>query len=322
MHESSPAEPLSDAIAAFLGGVELGAPDALDGLTLWPLLRRAHAKPASATAPPFELLADALARGSVVIDEISDAGSVPNVRVRNAGDLAVLVLFGEELRGAKQNRIANASFLVPPQREVVIDVSCVEAGRWQRARRGGFHTSGSLVSHKLRAKMARAVSASRAQGGGFTPDQGEVWDEVGKRLERSGVHSPTSAYAEYFAAREAGLERVRTAAPRPAPRQVGFVAGIGGRIAGLEALGDERAFAASYPRLLDAHAIDALDPEEDGAPPVFDPAEFLRGVAHAARTTSPSLGLGVDVRLESAATLGCALVAGSLVHLMAAPQPA
>jgi hypothetical protein len=233
------------------------------------------------------------------------------------------VLFGEELRGAKQNRIANASFLVPPRREVVIDVSCVEAGRWHADRGISFYASESLVSHELRAKMARSVSASRARGGRFTSDQGLVWEEVDKRLERAKVRSPTRAYEEYHRSRASRLEGMRAAAPQPAPRQVGFVAAIAGRIAGAEVLGEERAFAASHARLLDAYAIDAIDRrgEESAAATASDPVQFLRDVSRAARTASPSLGLGEDVRLDSPAVVGCALVAGVLVHLTAAPHP-
>ncbi len=312
----------SDAIEAFLAVAELGSSQLLDNLTLWPLLHGDGPAAPGPAAPPHEPLANALARGSVVIDEISDTGSVPNVRVRNAGELAVLVLFGEELRGAKQNRIANASFLVPAHRELVIDVSCVEAGRWERARGARFHASASLVSHKLRAKMARAVGASRARGGRFMSDQGEVWEEVARLLDGSGVRSPTSAYAAYATAHDDALRRVRAAARAPLPRQVGFVAAIGGRIAGVEGLGDPGVFAASFARLLDAYSVDALDPEEREPATPGDPAAFLRDLTEAPRRTSPSLGLGDDVRLESSALLGCALVAGPVIHLSAAPLPA
>jgi hypothetical protein len=53
---------------------------------------------------------------------------VPELRVKNSGDLPVLILDGEELVGAKQNRIVNVTILVPPHSETVIPVSCIEAG--------------------------------------------------------------------------------------------------------------------------------------------------------------------------------------------------
>ena len=75
---------------------------------------------------------DALALGTVQIGETSEAGRVPELRVLNHGDRAVFLLDGEELIGAKQNRVLNLSILVPPHSESTIPVSCVESGRWSR----------------------------------------------------------------------------------------------------------------------------------------------------------------------------------------------
>ena len=37
---------------------------------------------------------------------------------------------GEQLAGGKQNRVLNASILVPAKSELPIPVTCVERGRW------------------------------------------------------------------------------------------------------------------------------------------------------------------------------------------------
>ena len=44
-----------------------------------------------------------------MITEVSEGGSVPELRVVNKGDARILVLDGEELRGAKQNRVLNTT---------------------------------------------------------------------------------------------------------------------------------------------------------------------------------------------------------------------
>jgi hypothetical protein len=64
------------------------------------------------------------------ITEVSEAGSVPFLRVANGADEPLLLLDGEELIGAKQNRILNTTVLVGAHTEVTIPVSCVEQGRW------------------------------------------------------------------------------------------------------------------------------------------------------------------------------------------------
>ena len=73
-------------------------------------------------------LQGALAKDTIQVTELSAEGHVPQLRVKNSGGAPVLVLDGEELIGAKQNRIVNVAILVVPQSELVISVSCVEAG--------------------------------------------------------------------------------------------------------------------------------------------------------------------------------------------------
>ena len=46
------------------------------------------------------------------------------------GTLRVLILEGDELIGARQNRVANSSVLVPAGSEIILPVLCVERGRW------------------------------------------------------------------------------------------------------------------------------------------------------------------------------------------------
>lgn len=64
------------------------------------------------------------------VTEVSEAGSVPFLQVANGADRPLLLVDGEELIGAKQNRILNTTVLVAAHAEVTIPVSCVERGRW------------------------------------------------------------------------------------------------------------------------------------------------------------------------------------------------
>ena len=52
------------------------------------------------------LLSDeGIGSGSVTVEEVSEGGSVPNLLVENKGDIRILFIEGEELVGAKQNRV-------------------------------------------------------------------------------------------------------------------------------------------------------------------------------------------------------------------------
>ena len=79
--------------------------------------------------PDYVARSTALARGTLRIDEVADSGDPRQVRVSNTGSVATLFLFGEEVLGAKKNRVANASFLIGAHDEAVLDVSCPEADR-------------------------------------------------------------------------------------------------------------------------------------------------------------------------------------------------
>jgi hypothetical protein len=312
----------TDSIASFLGSVSLAPRQAQKSLTLWPMLRGS----APSMAPEYITLSEAFARGHLAIDELRKGATVPHVLATNRGEVAVLVLFGEEIRGAKQNRIANASFLVPPHKEVVLDVSCVEHGRWSHRPSGGFASTGAVMSSDVRRKMNSRVSISRRAGHGFDADQGEVWDEIGARVRHSRTESASGAYADYLSTRRRDLDEM-AAAFRPVPGQVGFVACIGEEVAGLEGIGRPEVFAQAFPGLLRGYLIDAIDHSlvrgrraAVGPAARFDgPEPFLAALAEARVEMSPSLGLGTDLRIEDGRVSACALVAGEVVHLTAFP---
>jgi hypothetical protein len=309
----------ADRTSAFLSKLHLAPRQSAKQLTLWPLL---HADPEAGTSGrvPYISLADALGVGQASVEEVG-SGSVPHVAVRNRGEIPVLVLFGEEIVGAKQNRIANASFLVPPQQRVVLDVSCVEQGRWSPGTDELFAASDHVVSARMRAGIAEDVASARARGKRFRADQGAVWRDVGERLSRSGVSSGSHAYAAYARSRRSEHESLAGSFPW-VPRQVGFVASIHDAIVGAEVVGDPRIYARVHDRLLRAYTIDAVDgparPAAPDATPVFDsPEGFLAAVADVPKRGGASLGLGTDLRFASDGLSGCALVWHEPVHLTA-----
>ncbi|MGQ0579869.1 MAG: ARPP-1 family domain-containing protein, partial [Betaproteobacteria bacterium] len=77
------------------------------------------------------LLDEALARKLARVTEISDSGSVPELMFSNEAEANILLMDGEELVGAKQNRVLNVSILVGGKSQVAVPVSCVEQGRWR-----------------------------------------------------------------------------------------------------------------------------------------------------------------------------------------------
>src|SRR5262249_6617123 len=133
----------------------------------------------------YTTLDEAIAAGTLEVTEISDGGSVPTLKVSNRADSRVFLMAGEQLVGAKQNRVLNASILVEARTELPIPVSCVEAGRW--AYRSPKFSSGGTTSHSfLRAKMSKQVTTSYRLHGACDSNQGEVWREVDRKLGKMG----------------------------------------------------------------------------------------------------------------------------------------
>src|SRR5690606_12314841 len=112
------------ALAAALDGVAIAEPVAWHGLTVFPLIGAVDTEPSYVTFGPAR---DA---GAFRSTEVTDAGVVGELEAVNDGDVDVLLLDGEEVVGAKQNRMINLTILVPARSRVRIPVSCVEQGRW------------------------------------------------------------------------------------------------------------------------------------------------------------------------------------------------
>jgi hypothetical protein len=83
---------------------------------------------------------------------------VPELLATNPLESNVLLYDGEELLGAKQNRILNVTVLVAATSETRIPVSCVEEGRWS-ARSTFFDAAKHTAYPELRRRKAERLSA-------------------------------------------------------------------------------------------------------------------------------------------------------------------
>src|SRR5262245_37956479 len=106
-----------------LDGLDLGEAVRDGALTVFPLL--GPDKP----GPRYLTLDEALEAQLAEITEISAEGNVPELLFWNKGDDPILLVDGEQLIGAKQNRVLNLTILVRPKSRIKIPVSCVEQGR-------------------------------------------------------------------------------------------------------------------------------------------------------------------------------------------------
>ena len=265
-------------------------------------------------------LDEAMLAGTVQVTEVSEGGSVPELQFVNGGDKAVLLLDGEELVGAKQNRALNLTILVPPKSTIVIPVSCVEQGRWGYRGRG-FKSSDKAQFAEGRARKAQSVSYCMASGHGRMSDQGDVWDSISEKMSRMEVNSPTMAMEDSY-------EQVRPrlnefiGAFTAQDEQVGALFTINGEISGLDLFDSHDTISKLMPKLVGSYAIDALDrfnPVSE-APESGIAREFLNVVAAAQVSAHEAVGMGTDLRFQSQFVSGGALeVDDRVVHLCAFP---
>src|SRR6266540_2458042 len=171
--------------------IQLGDPVEHRGVSVVPLFPRSDPK------TEYLTLEDALPLG-FRITELDATGSVPELLAFNPLDKPVLLYDGEELLGAKQNRILNVTVLLAAKSETRIPVSCVEQGRWH-ARSASFDAARHTAYPDLRRRKAEQLSAEPLARG---VAQSAVWDDVASKAGRHGIHSPTGAAADIFRGRE------------------------------------------------------------------------------------------------------------------------
>jgi hypothetical protein len=268
--------------------------------------------------PPYLTLPEAMQAGVVQISEVSQSGSVPELTVINSGGLPVLILAGEELMGAKQNRVLNTTVLVQEHAKVVVPVSCTEHGRWSY-RSARFEDSGTIMPSKLRALKQRSVSRSLASRGLAHSDQQEVWDGIRDMEARLGRSSPTSAMRDAFEASRVSLdETLRDLTPQDGQRGVVFF--LNGRPAGFEWVSRTHAMQILLGRIARSYAMQAV---ADAAEPVNRPDEVGFTSQDLERLLTgfeprmyPGVSRGYELRLEAPALHGAGLIEEkAVIHL-------
>jgi len=209
---------------------------------------------------------------------------VSELLLSNEGDERVFLLDGEELVGAKQNRILNTSLLVERRTRLAVPVSCVERGRWE-FRAGRSMRPGSVSHPALRGEKAVQIHESLRARGSYCSDQTEVWRHVDRKLRSLGADSESSALEAGFELHRSSLDRYAARLPCP-EGAVGVAAAIAGRVA----CADLFATPALLARMLALH----------------DDALLEAFVAP---------GLGASVRVQASRASGSALVVdGTIVH--------
>lgn len=307
-----------DWIKDLLETLEIGTPVTSGSLTMVPLLGGAG------HAPEYLTLDEALEAKLLRITEVDESGSVPELRLSNESDRQVFLLDGQELVGAKQNRVLNLSLLVPAHGRMDIPVSCVEQGRWRHDSRH-FESSGATLHATGRASKLRSVSANLQVRGSFESDQGQVWDNVQDMVLECAAPSATLAFTEVHRRHAETLERHEKAL-QAVPGQTGVAFLVEGHLVSLDLFEHPSVLRKLLPALVRGNALETV--RQGGF--VNRPAEhaaklpglkrLLGRLVEATASEHPAPGLGSSVRLDGQDVAGAALrESGRVIHLAAFP---
>ncbi|NIA16343.1 MAG: hypothetical protein GWP08_19970 [Nitrospiraceae bacterium] len=298
----------TDTIQSWLRDLRVGDPVESQNLTVVPLLG------GLGDVPEYHALDEALASGTLAVMEVDEAGSVPELAVQNTGEKDVLLLDGEELVGAKQNRILNLTILVAAGGKMKIPVSCVEQGRW-RSMSERF-VSGRHAPSRVRSNKERSVRESLRATGKAMSDQGQVWNDVEVVLNGSAAHSTTRAMADAFSKHEADLRQAAEKIRLP-DDACGMAAFVTAELVVVDLFGYRATFQQTSGKLIDSYLLTALTELSVRTDRVFPAgafdfrkrtAEILERAAAGQVEARPSVGLGTDVRITGNDVRGAALV--------------
>jgi hypothetical protein len=301
-------------VIQYLKSTKLVRKQAYNNLTVFPLISP------DGLNPYYLTLEQAIEEGCIEITEVDESGNVNDLFLKVTGRKPVLLIEGEELKGAKQNRLINASFLIAGGTSTKIPVSCVEEGRWSYSSRQ-FSSGKKMMHASLRREAQSTVKSSLERGSGHRSDQGRIWNNIAETSMRMKVASPTMAIADVFDKNQDRLEDY-TERFEVVENQVGALFAIDGKVVGLECFGSRETFKQFFKKLVQSYAMDALDRSETvrkiPPPPPARARSFVESAVKSTGKRHKAVSLGETISFESRIVSGAALADTSKVlHLSA-----
>lgn len=281
-------------------------------LTLIPLLG------GQSRTADYLLIKEAINHDQLTISEVDTSGSVGNLLAINRSDHPILLIDGHEVMGIKQNRIFNASILLPPQSKTMVPVSCVEQGRW--------HDDGNtsmdfrhIAPATLRTRKCSDVSASLVESNSMAGDQSAVWEQVEQRACDMEIDSPTGAMSDIYATSTSRLGEYLEHLPCPVDC-CGVIAIIDQDVVSMELFDASSTMSATWDQYVLSYAMDATVDQKAAKPAKTDRLAILGDLRDIPTRSFKSPGLGEDLRFDTAAWFGQGLYASEqMVHMSVFP---
>ncbi|MBE0655161.1 MAG: hypothetical protein IH594_15275 [Bacteroidales bacterium] len=263
-----------------------------------------------------------LRSGGLKIIEAAKEGVVGKLIAENNTEHHLLLIDGDMLAGAKQNRILNRSILLAPGSKTVIDVSCIERLRWRYVS-DDFKNPDSTADHDLRSAKAASASYSFGQEEGSPMEtQQRVWVHIHNEMKLMNIADSTENYIELTRYSKASKTNE---IPFPEFRQEPGCNGLAviseGKVRCIDIFGTEEVYGYYFPLLRDAAFSKALNTDRDDIVDIqeafFRAVDALDAVGDAGRRVDEKyIGSGMMKIAEPDGLIGFELTMdGQPVHM-------
>ena len=183
-----------------LGVFRILEPIYLGGLKLYPVTYEKNLSNKN-----INFIDDSFDRSEIEAFETSSEGVVTQIGVKNNSQSYVMILDGEGISGAKQNRISQTTIVLNPFSETIIPVNCIERGRWSYSAGRNFNKSDYSISPKMRDRKAEILKNKENHR-----LQGAIWDEIDELSGKFNTRSVTDDLGEVldYASRENNFQDI------------------------------------------------------------------------------------------------------------------
>ncbi len=284
-------------IADYFNQIKIGEAASFDGFQVFPLFSDLD------YAIEYLMMREAMNKGVLKVEEVSSSGSVPELSATNSSDLPILLLGGEELEGAKQNRILNLSILLPPNKKTLIPVSCVERGRWSY-KSEDFKESGNISFKEMRVKNVEELYDKES----FRLNQSRVWEDVDYFMDEMKQHSPTDAMKDVYEAKGKEISDYYDKITLHED-QTGIFVVSKGEILGFDIIGRADKFSVVFDKLLKSYIMEDIRKKKKNYSEITkeDVRKFFDKIVKSREKRIDGVGLGYDYRYKGDKVVGSVL---------------
>lgn len=198
----------------------------------------------------FTTIEEAIRTRSVILKDIH---GVDKISIQNTGERPVFAIDGEEVLGARQNRILNVDIYIEPQKEYVVPVTCIEQHRWEGS--PIFSEGGFTITPSLRSTLAQTVKESLEKKQGFKSNQSLIWSQIDITLKATRISSLTSSFHDIYKTLNDVIEELMEGL-ETIENSIGFLAYIKDEFIGCDFFGSNPIYRRFEKKLLKSYILD------------------------------------------------------------------